>query len=55
MLGQGVMPRAHDPMAGGLSDAQLTEFLGNVRTLIERAVGSLQTHEDYLKKHCASV
>ena len=54
MLGQGVMPQSHDPMAGGLSDAQLTEFLGNVRTLIERAVGTLPSHEDYLKANCAA-
>ena len=54
MLGQGVMPDTHDPMAGGLSDPQLSEFLGNVRTLIERAVDTLPTHEDYLKAHCAA-
>lgn len=54
MLGQGVTPAAHDPMANGLADAQLGEFLGNVRTLIERAVHSLPTHEQYLQKHCAS-
>ncbi len=54
MLGQGVTPEGHDPMANGLSDAQLSEFLGNVRTLIERAVGGLPTHEQFLKQHCAA-
>ncbi|WP_298303537.1 tryptophan halogenase family protein [uncultured Erythrobacter sp.] len=48
MLGQGVTPRGYDPMANGLTDAQLTEFLGNVRTVIERAVGSLPSHEAFL-------
>jgi len=52
MLGQGVMPDGHDPMAGALTDAQLSEFLKNVRTLIERAVDGLPTHEDYLRQHC---
>ncbi len=53
MLGQGVEPSGYDPMANGLSDVQLDEFLGNVRTLIERAVDTLPTHEQYLQKHCA--
>ncbi len=55
MLGQGVTPDGYDTMANGLSEAQLSEFLGNVRTLIERAVGTLPTHEQYLKQHCAAV
>ena len=48
MLGQGVMPQGHDPMANGLTDEQLTEFLGNVRTVIERAVSTLPQHEAFL-------
>ncbi len=54
MVGQGIVPIGHDPMAGGLSDPQLAEFLGNVRTLVERAVGGLPTHEQYLQAHCQS-
>lgn len=55
MLGQGAMPDRYDPMASGLSDQQLGEFLGNVRKLIERAVGGLPSHEDYLQAHCAAM
>ena len=54
MLGQGMMPKGHDPMADALSEAQLSEFLGNVRVLIERAVSTLPTHEDFIAKHCAA-
>ena len=54
MLGQGVMPERYDPMADGMSDAQLGEFLGNVRTLIERAVASLSTHEQFIAQHCSA-
>ncbi len=54
MLGQGIMPADYDPMADQLAPAQLTEFLANLRTLITRAVGSLPTHEDYLRQHCAA-
>ncbi|MCZ8370660.1 MAG: tryptophan 7-halogenase [Porphyrobacter sp.] len=52
MLGQGVMPADYDPMADQIAPAQLTEFLANLRTLITRAVGSLPSHEDYLRAHC---
>jgi hypothetical protein len=54
MLGQGIVPEGSDPMAGAITDAQLAEFLGNVRALIERAVGGLPTHEQYLSAHCAA-
>lgn len=39
-------------MADQIAPAQLTEFLANLRTLITRAVGSLPSHEDYLRAHC---
>ena len=52
MLGQGITPADYDPMADQLSDAQLAEFLVNLRTLISRAVASLPAHEDYLARHC---
>ncbi len=54
MLGQGIMPASYDPMVDALSDAQLSEFLGNLRRLIEQAVGRLPSHEDYIAKHCAA-
>ena len=54
MLGQGIMPATHDPMADQLAPAQLAEFLANLRTLVSRAVAGLPTHEDYLRQHCAA-
>ena len=54
MLGQQLEPAAYDPMANVVSDEQLREFLGGVRTLIERAVSSLPTHEQFLERHCAA-
>ena len=54
MLGQGVTPAGYDPMTDGLSDAQVGEFLGNVRALIERAVSTLPVQEDFIAQHCAS-
>lgn len=36
MLGQGARASGYDPMANGITDDQLDEFLGNVRKVIER-------------------
>lgn len=52
MLGQGIMPADYDPMADQIADSQLTEFLANLRSIVERAVASLPSHEDYLARHC---
>lgn len=54
MIGQGITPADYDPMADVVAPPQLDEFLGNLRTLITRAVGSLPTHEEYLRQHCQS-
>ena len=48
MLGQGIVPASHEPMANVLTDEQLSEFLTNVRALIERTVESLPSHEQFL-------
>jgi tryptophan halogenase len=52
MLGQGIMPADHDPMADQVAPAQLAEFLANVKALTARAVAGLPAHEDYLTRHC---
>lgn len=54
MLGQGLEPASVDPMANAVSDQQLSEFLGGVRSLVERAVSGLPTHEQFLQQHCAA-
>lgn len=52
MLGQGIQPAHHHPLADGLPHAQLDEFLGNIRTLIDRAVQRMPSHADFIDKHC---
>ncbi|MEM7688881.1 MAG: tryptophan halogenase family protein [Pseudomonadota bacterium] len=52
MLGQGLDPAGFDPMANSVNDKQLGEFLTGVRALIERSVGALPTHEQFLEQHC---
>ncbi len=52
MVGQHVMPERYHPLADALPQAQLDEFLGNMRTLVEREVGAMPTHEQFIEKHC---
>ncbi|RFB06124.1 tryptophan halogenase family protein [Parvularcula marina] len=52
MLGQGIEPQDYHPMADNITDAQLDEFLRNVRAIIDNAVTPLPSHEDFIKKFC---
>ena len=52
MLGQGIVPQDYNPMADQLDDAQLEQFMADLRKIIERAVGQLPLHVDYIAEHC---
>jgi len=52
MLGQRVQPARHHALADAISPAQLDEFLGNIRTLINRAVDSMPAHTRFVTEHC---
>lgn len=53
MLGQGLFPRGYSPDADRLGDAQLEEFLKNVRMIVEKAVGTMPDHHDFIAQNCA--
>ncbi|TAM59327.1 MAG: tryptophan 7-halogenase [Rhodanobacter sp.] len=52
LLGQGIEPQRHHPLADTLDQGQLDEFLGNIRTLVDRAAGTLPPHERFVAEHC---
>ena len=54
MLGQGITPADYNPMADQLDPAQLGQFMGDVRRLVEKAVDGLPTHADYIARHCGA-
>lgn len=54
MLGQGILPQDYNPMADQIDDAQLTQFLADLRRIIERAVAQLPQHADYIAANCAA-
>ena len=54
MVGQGILPRRHHPLADNLPREKLEEFLGSIRALIRGAVEQMSTHERFIAEHCAS-
>ena len=54
MVGQGILPRRHHPLADNLPREKLEDFLGSIRTLIGGAVGQMSSHERFIAEHCAA-
>jgi tryptophan halogenase len=52
MLGQGIVPRAHHPIANKLSDAELSGLLSGIRDNVARTVRTLPGHQDYIGRYC---
>ena len=54
MMGQGITPRAHHPIAEKLRDDELDKLLGTLRDKISRTVAGMPDHESYLAQYCAA-
>ncbi|MCA8899664.1 MAG: tryptophan 7-halogenase [Hyphomonas sp.] len=52
MVGQGLVPEGHNAMADLIDDAQLAEFLANVKAIAGRAVEALPSHADFIAQTC---
>ncbi|MFC0679851.1 tryptophan halogenase family protein [Lysobacter korlensis] len=52
MLGQGIVPRQHHPVAELMGDAELSSFLGGIRSGIEKTVRQLPSHQAYVEQYC---
>ncbi|WP_242182441.1 tryptophan halogenase family protein [Sphingomonas sp. CARO-RG-8B-R24-01] len=48
MLGQGLVPRGHDPLADAWPEAHVRAQLERMRTVIRQGVSVLPTHRDFL-------
>ncbi len=55
MLGQGVQPRAHHPMAKIMPREQLGSALRDIKRNIAAAVSQLPQHQAFLDRYCAPV
>ena len=50
MMGQGIIPKDHHPLADAMSDAQLSEYTNTVKTIVSQVVGKLPSHAEFLAK-----
>ena len=54
MIGQSIKPQGYHPHVDLMPEAEIKEFLGNIKSVIEKCVKVMPTHEEYIAKHCAA-
>lgn len=54
MVGQGILPRSHHPLADAPGDENVDRYLASVRELIAAKVSRMPDHRDYLNRLCGS-
>ena len=53
MVGQGLVPRQHHPLADQLTDAECEFFLQHVHRHLAGIAASLPSHGDYVARYCS--
>jgi hypothetical protein len=51
-LGQGIVPRGHDPLVGVQSDEQIALFLANIESVIGKCVNVMPSHAEFVARAC---
>jgi tryptophan halogenase len=54
MMGQGILPRTHHPVAEKLRDDELARLLKTLREQVGRTVAGLPEHAAYVARHCGA-
>ena len=52
MLGQGIEPQQHHPVADLMGDQELSRFLEEIRTNVEKTLSQLPAHQAYVEQYC---
>ena len=52
MLGQGLIPEQYHQTVDVMGDQELTRFMENIRTHVERTVAKLPNHQAYVEQYC---
>ena len=52
MLGQGIEPQQHHPVADLMGDEELSRFLNDIKTSVEKSVSQLPAHQTYVEQYC---
>jgi len=55
MLGQGLWPRGHDPLADNIPQPELEAHMGSLRAYVDRTTAAMPRHVDYLRNFCGSM
>jgi tryptophan 7-halogenase len=53
LMGQGVLPQSHHPVADLMGRQELGDFLGDLQLKVARTVGGLPGHQAYVEQLCA--
>ncbi len=54
MVGQGIMPQGHHPLADQISADDLREYLTTMEALVQREVAQMPKHADFIAQNCAA-
>ncbi|MGH8175607.1 MAG: tryptophan halogenase family protein [Steroidobacter sp.] len=52
MLGQGIMPQQHHPVADLMGDEELSRFLEGIKSSVDKTVTQLPKHQAYVEQYC---
>jgi len=52
MLGQGLQPQQHHPLARALPDEQMRRFFEQIRKPIDEAVAKFPTQQEFIERYC---
>ncbi|MBN6149709.1 tryptophan 7-halogenase [Xanthomonas sp. AmX2] len=55
MLGQGIVPQQHHPVADLMGDRELSQFLDGIRARVDKTLRQLPSHQAYLESYCPGV
>ena len=55
MIGQGIIPRGHDPMANTLDEQRVVANLEGIRNQVQASADAMPTHQDFIEKNCSAM
>jgi tryptophan halogenase len=54
MVGEGITPRGHDPMADVMPLDELRARFANMKSVIAKSVEAMPTHREFIARNCAA-
>ncbi|HAY06426.1 MAG TPA: tryptophan 7-halogenase [Hyphomonas sp.] len=51
-IGQGIMPKAYDPMVDIRSEAEIEAYLNNIEAVVRKCVAVMPTHAEFVERNC---